>query len=849
MNSSQTPLPIREIEPSIRNTIADHDRLIVQAPTGSGKSTRVPQMLVSSGSVRGMVVVLQPRRIAARMLAVRVAQEMGTAVGEAVGFRMRFENRTSEMTRIVFMTEGTLFRQVLGDPTLKGIGAVVFDEFHERTIHTDVLLSLTRTLQQGSRPDLKLVVMSATLDTGPVAEFLAPCPVLSAQGRTFPVAIHYIDRQIDTRKAGLWSAAAGCLERMLPEIPDGDILVFMPGAYEINRTIQSLEQSRAFDGFQIVPLHGELPLNLQQRAVDYDPGTRKIIVSTNVAQTSLTIEGVTAVVDSGYARVARYDPSRGIDTLSIERISTAAADQRAGRAGRVRPGLCVRLWTEREHATRPPQDTPEVKRIDLAETLLYLYSAGVTDPACFDWFEPPESRALERGRRVLRDLGSIDSAGRLTGTGRAQVRFPLHPRYSRMLIEGQRRGCLAAAALAAALTQERSILIRSRAGAVRTQREYHIPSSPRSDLVYLINAFLTVRQRRFDREHCTKLGIHRNTAVRVEKAFAQLLDVARRMGAADEEGLGSEKDLALCVLAGFSDNLARRTSLGTDRCDLVHGRRGELAPESGVRSSVLFVSCDVREIEQSRGGMTVKLSLNTAVEPAWLHELFGDDFAEERAIFFDTKTRRVVCETRTLFRDLALESHAHGEATEEEAAGILTAEIMKGALPVPAWNHAAEQFVARINTAARWCPDWGIAPIDEAAREMIMHQYCLGARSAKQLKDKPVLPFIKQWLSPPQLALIEKHLPERLPIPTGRRVKLRYSPDGSPPVAGIMIQQLYDMEHQPTVARGTVNVLIEVLAPNHRPVQVTTDIRGFFREHYPELKRRLSRRYPKHEWR
>lgn len=846
---NQKALPIIEIERSIQSSIARQNRLVIQAPTGSGKSTQVPRILLESGNVEGIIVVLQPRRIAARMLAVRVSQEMNTPLGDMVGFRMRFENRTSPNTRIVFMTEGTLFRQLTSDRTLEGIGAVVFDEFHERSLYSDLLLSFVRTLQQSSRPDLRIVVMSATLDTGPVASFLDSCPVLTAQGRMFPVDIRYIGKDYDYRSAGMWSVAAQHLERLLPDIPEGDILIFMPGAYEISRTIRELESNRLFSGFDIVPLHGELPLAQQQRAVEHAPGKRSIIVSTNVAQTSLTIEGITAVVDSGYARVARYDPSRGIDTLYVERISASAADQRAGRAGRVRPGVCLRLWTEQEQASRSPQDVPEVRRVDLAEALLGMHAAGITDPAGFPWFEPPQERSLERAQTLLHDLGSVDGSGRLTETGKAQIRFPLHPRYSRMLLEGHRRRCLTVTALAAALTQERSILIRARSDSVRTQREYHIPSSPSSDLIYLINAFLFVRERGFDIDICTRLGIHRNSALQVEKVFGQLMAAVQKTGVAEEKVEDTEKGLALSVLAGFSDHLAKRISLGTSRCELVHGRRGDLAPESGVRKAQLFVSCDIREIEKSRGELLVRLSMNTAVEQKWLRELFADDFCSRRSVHFDQRAKKVVCEMQMLFRDLVLESHTKDEPTDDEAAAVLTEEIMKGTIHIPTWNHEVEQYVARINSAALWCPDWQVSPVDDGARELIFHQYCLGARSLRQLKDRPVLPFIKQWLSSMQREMIEKHLPERLELPSGRRVKLRYSTDGSPPVAGIMIQQLYEMDKQPAVACGAAPVLIEILAPNHRPVQVTSDIRGFFRDTYPELKKQLSRRYPKHEWR
>ncbi|HUJ42673.1 MAG TPA: DEAD/DEAH box helicase, partial [Opitutaceae bacterium] len=474
---SPRDLPIYELEIAIIDRMQKQRRLIVQAPTGSGKSTQLPQMLLRHGLLNsGQVVVLQPRRLATRLLAKRVADEIGEPLGRTVGYQIRLESRVSDVTRIRFVTEGILLRQMSFEPALRGVSTLVFDEFHERHLYGDISLARARQLQQSVRPDLKIIVMSATLDAGALRDYLAPCDVLASQGRVYPVHIEYLPRAVDFDREPVWEVAARACTQVAPGTP-GDLLVFMPGAYEISRTVQAVQGEKTLRDFIVLPLHGELPADAQDRAVArYD--TRKIIVSTNVAETSLTIEGVTAVVDSGLARVARYDPHRGINTLLIEKISAASAEQRAGRAGRTAPGVCIRLWTEREQAKRPAHELPEVKRLDLAEVVLTLKAAGIDDLHDFPWLEKPDSKSLQRAEALLQDLGaigpaaeeksaalgdlpgvapvpdrgSVGDAGRrpalqITDLGRKMLRFPLHPRYARMFLAAQEYGCVRPVAL------------------------------------------------------------------------------------------------------------------------------------------------------------------------------------------------------------------------------------------------------------------------------------------------------------------------------------------------------------------------------------------------------------------
>ncbi|MGZ4967453.1 MAG: helicase-related protein, partial [Chthoniobacterales bacterium] len=454
-------LPIYELEEDIVRAFEERPRLILQAPTGSGKSTQVPQILLKHGMLgHGQVVILQPRRLAARLLAARVAYERKVSLGQEVGFQIRFQNVVSDRTRIRFVTEGILLRQLIQDPQLRAVSAILFDEFHERHLYGDITLARALLLQETSRPDLKIGVMSATLDTGALQKFLEPCALLTSSGRQHPVEIEYLSKPARADDYAIWDLAADELVRLAP-LTEGDVLIFMPGKYEIMRTLSAVRASRVSDQFVALPLYGELPPAEQDAALaHYDK--RKAIIATNVAETSLTIEGVRAVIDSGLARIARFDPRRGINTLLIEKISRASADQRTGRAGRTAPGRCLRLWTEREHAERAPQELPEVKRLDLAEVVLTLKASGIDDIAQFRWLEPPEPRALARAEQLLEDLGALSPNERLiTPLGRRMLAFPVHPRYARMLLAAQEHGCVRAIALIAAVTQGRNLLRRA----------------------------------------------------------------------------------------------------------------------------------------------------------------------------------------------------------------------------------------------------------------------------------------------------------------------------------------------------------------------------------------------------
>lgn len=840
-------LPIFELETAIPRALRAQSRLILQAPTGSGKSTQVPQILLDHGLLGdGEVVILQPRRIAARLLAARVASERNVRLGDEVGYQIRFENVVSKRTRIRFVTEGILLRQLIQDPQLRGVSAILFDEFHERHLYGDITLARALQLQEKTRPDLKIAVMSATLDTGALEQFLAPCEVLTSSGRQHPVAIEYLQKPVRADDYPIWDLAADELTEFA-RVTDGDVLIFMPGKYEITRTLSAVRASRVSEQFVALPLYGELtPAEQDAALAHYDK--RKAIIATNVAETSLTIEGVRLVIDSGLARIARFDPRRGINTLLVEKISRASADQRAGRAGRTAPGRCLRLWTEREHLERAAQELPEVKRLDLSEVVLTLKASGITDVANFRWLEPPEARALARAEQLLADLGALSGVdGTITELGRRMLAFPVHPRYARMLLAAQAHRCVCAIALIAAVTQGRGLLRRAEGKQVREDRDDLLGSDGDSDLFILIRAFRFAEKNNFDPRRCARLSINAAAAREAAQLWEQFIGIARGEGLDVNENEAKPGAIPRCVLAGFPDQVAVRLDQGTLRCALVHGRRGVLARESVVHRATLLVASEVREIESSDKERQVLLTLATRIEEPWLRELFPESFRDAVEVTYDSSARRVIGKRQTSFHDLVLRSET-ADAPPEQAAALLAKEVLAGSCPLKNWDNAVEQWIVRVNCVAEWFPELSIPRIGEEDKLLLIEQVCSGAVSYKEIKERPVWPVVKSWLPGQQQAQVEQLAPERITLPNNRKAKIIYSAS-APPAVAARIQDLYGVERNLTIGRARVPLVIQVLAPNNRPIQITSDLDGFWRDAYPKIKKELQRKYPKHEWR
>lgn len=845
-------LPIHDIAAEIAGSLRTGNRLILQAPTGSGKSTQVPQILLDQGIAgSGEIVVLQPRRLPTRLLAARVASERNGKLGDEVGYQIRFDRVASEKTRIRFVTEGLLLRQMMSDPDLPGVAVLVFDEFHERHLYSD--LTLARALEiQKRRPDLKIVVMSATLDAAPLAAYLKPCQVLTSAGRTFPVTHEYLDKPVDTDRYPVWQLAADELDRLLRTHTSGDVLIFMPGGYEIQRTVGALRAILRENDWIVLPLYGELPPAEQDAAVARY-AKRKVVVATNVAETSLTIDGITLVIDAGLARIARFDPYRGINTLLVEKISRAASDQRAGRAGRTAAGHCLRLWTEKEHALRPASELPEIRRIDLSEAALSLYAAGIGNLRQFSWFEPPEPRALERAESLLHDLGALDHDGKLTPVGRKMASFPMHPRYARMLLAAGEMGCVRPVALIAALTQGRSLLLRETDKKMGQNRDDVLGDESESDFFLLMRAWRYAEKSGFAIDKCRALGIHAQASRQISPILDNFLRIAKGQHLPLEEAPAAGETVQKCLLLGFSDHLARRLDGGTLRCDLVHKRRGTLVRDSAVQDSPLFVAAEVREVDSRMKGKDVEvlLSLATAVKEEWLREFFPGDFSSGAEVLFDESLKRVVQKTRTVFRDLVLRESGEEPPEPGAAAALLARRVVSGQMPLHSWDDAVEQWIVRLNRLREWMPELSLPALTADDRLTLIEQLCHGATSYREIKDRPVWPAVKSWLSGEQQRWVDQYAPERVPLKTSkgeRMAKITYAMEAAPTLAA-RIQDLYEVSGDLRIASGRVPLTIQVLAPNHRPIQVTSSLATFWKDGYPKLKGELSRRYPKHEWR
>jgi ATP-dependent helicase HrpB len=840
-------LPIYEIESDIITRLQADRRLILSAPTGSGKSTQVPQMLLKHGLLdEGQVVVLQPRRLATRLLAARVASELGVSLGEEVGYQIRFENVTSARTKIRFVTEGVLLRQMIEDPQLRGVSALLFDEFHERHLYGDITLARALDLQERHRPDLKIAVMSATLNAGELEKYLAPCVTLASQGRTFPVEVDYLPQRVGLNGPPPWELAEEEFSRYVNAGGAGDVLVFMPGGFEIAQTIEAIRHTREAKGFIILPLHGELPPREQDAAVArYQQ--RKVVVATNVAETSVTIDGVRLVIDSGLARIARYDSHRGINTLLIERISQANADQRTGRAGRTAPGKCVRLWSRPEHDERAPHEMSEIRRLDLSEVVLTLKASGVEDLRAFRWLEKPDEISLTHAEELITDLGAI-KAGRITLIGRKMLAFPLHPRYARMLLAAQEYGCVHQACLVAALTQGRDLLLRNVGKDIESAREDLLGEKASSDFWILMRAWNFALKNQFRVDACRKLGIHAVTARQVGPLLEQFLRIAEKEKLDVQPREIKDEALQKCILIGFSDRVTRRLDEGTLRCEMVHNRRGVLARESVVQKSSLLVAAEIREIETRDKEMNTILSLATAIEVEWLRELFPGDLKSDVHVQFDAQQKRVVAAELLRFRGLALAAKRIDPPPADAAARLLADEIIAGRLLLPNWDHAVEQWLMRLNLLCKECPDLQLPNISDDDKKSIIEQLCLGAASYKEIKEREVKPLVMSWLSHAQRELLDKHAPERLMLSNGRTPKVSYE-NGRPPFISLRIQELYDVNQTPKIALGRVPVTVHILTPGMKPIQVTQDLANFWREHYPKIKSELARKYPKHFWR
>jgi ATP-dependent helicase HrpB len=825
-------LPIDAVLPEVVEALRAAGAVVLRAPTGAGKTTRVPPAVLDAGAAgHGTIVVLQPRRLAARACARRMAFERGGRLGDVVGYQVRFERCWGPQTRIRVVTEGILLRMLQDDPFLESVSVVVFDEFHQRSLNSDLALAMVRRVQQTVRPELKLVVMSATLAVEPIAQYLGDCPTVESRGRLHPVEFHYVE---DLENRSLADRAAEATRRILEQTA-GDVLVFLPGVGEIRQTVRRLASLAAAQNLAVMPLYGDLPAEKQDQVLA-PQDRRKIVLATNVAETSITIEGITGVVDTGVARSLVFDPHLGMDRLQLVQISQASADQRSGRAGRMRPGICLRLWPQRTHPLRPPHDEPEIRRLDLASPVLQLRVWGEMDTTAFPWFEPPPAAAVEQAETLLRRLDAIDGVGNATQLGRAIARLPVSPRLGRMLLEGHRLGQPEAVALAAALLSDRDPFSTSEDDASRRRLA---TASSESDVLDRVAALEQFEQ---SGQLDTSVGrVNRSAAQLVLHVRDQLLRELKQLAGAAPLGEATADEAVLRgLLAAFPDRLARRTSPGSRFGRMVGGRGVRLADCSAVRAAPLFLAVDV-----DRGTSEALVWKASAVERRWLPT---EHLALRNEVEFDPEARRVIARRRLYWEGLLLEETPEALTDDAEVARILAQAAAESFEEVFPWNDPATvDYVHRVGCLAKWIPELELPVLDEEGLRAILPAISQGCRSFDELRKAPWLGMIQGLLTPQQRQAIERETPERILVPSGSRIKLQYEP-GKPPLLAVRIQEIFGLLETPRIARGRVAVLLHLLAPNMRPQQVTDDLASFWQNTYPQVRKDLRRRYPKHAW-
>lgn len=811
-------LPIAKHLAALREGIGAHSISLLEAPPGTGKTTVLPLALLEEPSLAGKtILILQPRRIAAKSVATRMAELLNEPVGATVGYSVRLESKRSKQTRIEVITEGLLTRRLIADPELSGVGAVIFDEFHERSIHADVSLALTLETISVLRPDLKLVIMSATLGESLPTDYLNNAWRYTFEGTTYPVEVRY--EPGDARQP-VWERVATTI-KAAAQRHEGDILAFLPGAFEIQRTQELLERSR-LEGI-VMPLFGDLPFQEQAAAIQPDPqGRRKIVLATTIAETSLTIEGVRIVVDSGTHKVSRVDPG-GFSTLTTEPISRDAADQRAGRAGRTAPGVCVRLWSEQEHLTRRPYREPEVLRSDMTPPLLDLAAWGVHDPASFAWITPPPRPALEAARETLRLLGALTSEGAITPHGKAIASLGAHPRLGNL------------ASVARANTLEK---LAARCITILEERDIIGPTAASATIHARLDSLSSAGRRSSGAHRLIEMSERWNDRIRALPAPPSRVPFQ-----------GSEEDgVAILAASAFPERIARRREEGSHRYLLASGKGASLKVGDPLRQSEFIVACSVQE---TGGELSIRLAAPLSAE------LF----------------KRELSTLLTTSREVRVDDNT-GALASSQVTRIGAILVASKPEPKPSGEDIAAAFGAWLSTAEGWSK----VPFSDASLALLSRVRWARDRQGDaptlpDLSDETLRATASEWLlphlaQPPALKGLTGHVvhqalesllpwslkreldeiaPASITIPSGRSRPLTYTSGGSPRFEA-RIQDLFGLLETPRIGRFRVPATIHLLSPAHRPVQVTQDLANFWKVGYPEVRKELRGRYPKHKW-
>lgn len=810
------PLPVESVLPQLAETLATSSRAILVAPPGAGKSTRVPLALLQAGWLGGQrVLLLEPRRIAARAVARFMAQSLGEGVGQTVGYRMRGESRVGPHTRVEVVTEGVLTRLIQADPALEGVGLVIFDEFHERSLHADLGLALTAQVQELLRSDLRLLVMSATIDAERVADLLGGVPVIESHGRMHPVTTHYLEAPVG---GPIEPAMAQSIQKALRAHP-GDLLAFLPGVGEIRRTAErlaSLEPS-----IDVLPLHGALPPAEQDRALRPSPlGCRKVVLATPIAQTSLTVQGVQVVIDGGYTRAPRYSPRTGMARLETVRVSIAAADQRRGRAGRLGPGVCYRLWTEAEHRHLLPADRPEILEADLTALALELAAWGVCDAQELKWLDPPPAAAYAQAVVLLKHLKALDSQGRITERGRRSLELGAHPRLAHMLLQATPLGLGDLACELAALLGERDL--------------FRGDDARNSDIRLRVEALR---------------GAGPGSHLRVESSVVHRLrsDVRQLQHALGLRQTDTPSDVdhsGLLLAFAYPDRIAKRR--GTRDYLLQNGRGATLAhgAELGPEPSPYCVAAALDD-----RGPASRILLAAPIAQSDLTQHFADSLQTEDEIGWDPQAQAVRARRRTRLGAIIMEEVPVPRPDPQKVYEALLAGIRSEGLAILPWTQSARSLRQRLQFMHHWDPSWPDVS-DEALLDTLeawLGPFLHGMARRTELQRVSLAQALLALLPWEHRAALDELVPTHWVVPSGSRIRIDYS-EPEAPVLAVRLQEMFGLQQTPRIAGERVPVTLQLLSPAGRPVQVTQDLAGFWRDTYFDVRKDLRGRYPKHSW-
>ena len=827
-----SPLPIEPVLPALASALADAGAAVLVAPPGAGKTTRVPLTLLDAPWLEGRkILMLEPRRVAARAAARRMSSTLGQQIGGTVGFRVRAKTRVGRDTKIEVVTEGVLTRMLQSDPTLDDAGLVIFDEFHERSLHADLGLALVMHARTILRPELRVLVMSATIDGAAVAALLGSAPVIVSEGRSFPVETRWLSRPADTRiEAPMARAIRAALAN-----DEGDVLAFLPGAGEIHRVAGMLARDTLPPNVDVLPLFGALAGADQDRALTAaPPGRRKVVLATSIAETSLTIDGVRIVVDSGLSRLPRFDPGPGMTRLETVPVSRASADQRRGRAGRTAPGVCYRLWAEHDHHGLVAQSPPEILAADLTALALELAVAGVDDPSTLRWLTPPPTGALAQARELLRALGAVDEDARVTAHGRAMTSIGSHPRLAHMLLHAAAAGILPLAARVAALLAERDIVRSDRAGsdvdlALRLEllgNERGLPGS---------SGRLTV-------DHDAIGRVHQDARQLEERVRAALR--AAPAPRSDGPALGSDVSLGALVALAYPDRLARQRDGQPGRYVMRSGAGAVLAEAQSLTGSEWLA---IAELDGRRG--EARIYRAAQLDEAVVRRLFAADIATVETVGFEPDGGAVVARRTERLGAITLQDVVVGNADPERVTSALARHVAAAGVASLPWSDAARRIRARLAFARTLDEAW--PDVSEEALGLTLDEWLgpslAGLRRLDDLRRLDLGALLLARLDWRQRAAFDEVAPSHLVVPTGSRIAIDYS-DPRAPVLAVRLQEMFGLADTPRIGGGRVPLTLHLLSPAQRPVQVTRDLAGFWKTSYFDVRKDMRGRYPRHYW-